>query len=103
MSNFYGFDLGATHARYLQKLITTNQDADRLFAELMAMMVQMLDGDGSQDQHYSTIQQRFGFASVAVARAAYSELTSCYSKTRNDDQVDHVRTARDQLYARLTS
>lgn len=103
MSSFYNYSPGTgTHAQYLKRVITTNQDGDRFFDELMAMMTQMLDGDGSADAHFATIQVRFGFDSVAVARAAYNELSSAYSKTRGNDAVDHVRDARQQLYARLT-
>lgn len=102
MSNFYKYDPASTHGKFLQSAIRCNQDADRLLADVMAMMVQMLDGDGSEDQHYATVQARFGFDSVAAAHAAFNELSSAFSKTRGDDQVDHVRAARDQLYARLT-
>lgn len=102
MSAFCLFDLGSTHGPFLQRCINTNKDADRYFAELIAMMRQMLDGDGSQDQHYATIQVRFGFESVTTAHAAFLELDSAYGKTSGDDAVDHVRAARDQLFARLT-
>lgn len=102
MSNFYKYDLGSTHGGMLQKAILTNRDGDRLLADVRAIMVQMLDGDGSVDAHYATIQARFGFESVAAARAAFAEIDSAYNKTSGDGQVDHVRVARDQLFARLT-
>lgn len=102
MSNFYNYSPASTHGKFLQALVALNQDADRAFEELAATMTQMLDGDGSQDADYATIQVRFGFDSVAVAHAAYSELMSAFSKTSGDGQTDHVRTARDQMAARFT-
>lgn len=102
MSNFYRYDPASTHGKYLQDAIVTNQRADRCLADVMAVMVQMLDGDGSDDAHFATIQARFGFESVAAAHAAFNEISAAYGKTRGDEQVDHVRAARDQLFARLT-
>lgn len=102
MSNFYGYGNGSTHGHFLKEVIDQNRDADRHFAELMAMMTQMLDGDGSQDAHFTTIQSRFGFDNVAEARAAFNELNAAFSKTSGNDAVASVRAARDQLYARLT-
>lgn len=102
MSNHYLYNpSGSTHGKFLQRVITANDDGDHWFKELMAMLIQMLDGDGSQDAHFATITTRFGFADTTVAHAAYNELSSAYSKTSGDGNVSSVRAARDQLFARF--
>ena len=104
MSNFYKYDPSAsTHGRFLQRAITSINDGDRWLEELMNLLAQMLDGDGSQDAHYATITTRFGFADTTTAHAAYSELSSLFSKTSGNGSVSNVRAARDQAVARFMS
>lgn len=104
MANFYNYSASSsTHGRFLQRVVSSISDGDHWFKELMAMMAQMLDGDGSQDAHFATITTRFGFPDTATAHAAYSELLSCYSKTSGDGSVSSVRAARDQFVARFTT
>lgn len=104
MANFYNYNAtGSTHGRFLQRVVGTVSDGDHWFRELMALMAQMLDGDGSQDAHYATITTRFGFPDTATAHAAYSELQSCYGKISGDSSVSSVRAARDQFVARFTT
>lgn len=103
MSSSYGYTTTSTHGKFLQRLITANQDADRYFSDTMAMFVQMLDGDGSQDAHYATITTKFGFPDTTTAHNAYNELQSAFGKTSGNGSVSSVKAARDQLYARLTA
>jgi hypothetical protein len=77
------------------------EESDDLFTDVRDMMIQMRDGDGSQDAHYDNIATRFGFETSAKARAAFEELDSAYSKTSGNDSVSNVRAARDQFYAKL--
>ena len=73
MANFYNYAASSsTHGRFLQRVVSSISDGDHWFKELMAMMAQMLDGDGSQDAHFATITTRFGFPDTATAHAAYS-------------------------------
>lgn len=103
MANFYNYSpTTSTHGKFLQRVVSSVSDDDRWFKDLMAMMVQMLDGDGSQDSHYATIVTRFGFPDNGTAHAAYNELQSCYSKISGDGSVSSVRAARDQFVARFT-
>lgn len=109
MSSFYMYGLGSSHGAFLQNAINASIEADRaanaalaLLTEVRAIMVQMLDGDGSQDAHYSTIQARFGFSDVVTARAAFAEIDSAWGNSTNNDSRAAVKAARDQLFARLT-
>jgi hypothetical protein len=89
------------YGRRLRSMLATNEDADDQLADLISLMTQMRDSDGSQDVHYAEITSRFGFATDAKARAAYDELQSAYSKTSGNGSVSDVRAARDQMFAKL--
>ena len=107
MSNHIFFDDNTQYGRRLRQVLGANETADDIFADVRDVMVQMLEGDGSQDAHYSTIATRFGFKDIngavssAVAHAAFLEIDSAYSKTSGDGTVSNVRAARDQLFAKL--
>lgn len=101
MSNFYPYNpTGTTHGKYIQRDVSANSDADRWRQELHDMLVQQLDGDGSQDSHYATIVTLYGFADQATAHAWFNEFMSCFGKTSGDGDVSSVRAARDQYCAR---
>ena len=89
------------YGRSLRRMLNLSEEADDLFTDVRDVMIQMRDGDGSQDAHYAEVTSRFGFASDAKARAAFEELDSAYSKTSGNGSVSNVRAARDQLYAKL--
>lgn len=95
------FNDALPYGRMLRLLLSTAEDSDDLMADVRDVMIQMRDGDGSQDIHYAEVTQRFGFASDAKARAAFEELDSAYSKTSGNGSVSNVRAARDQLFAKL--
>lgn len=103
-SNYYLYNpTGSTHGKFLQRVVSSMADADHWFKELMNLLAQMLEGDGSQDAHFATITTRFGFPDNATARAAYNELLSSYGKISGDGSVSSVRAARDQMVARFTA
>ncbi len=89
------------YGRLLRRFLNMAEESDDMFSDVRDVMLQMRDGDGSQDVHYAEITSRFGFPSDAKARAAYEELDSAYSKTSGNGSVSNVRAARDQLFARL--
>lgn len=95
------FNDQTAYGRMLRRALQLNEEGDGLLRDVRAVMIQMRDGDGSQDAHYAEVTSRFGFASDAKARAAFEELDSAYSKTSGDGSVSNVRAARDQLYDRL--
>lgn len=89
------------YGRQLRRLLDMSEEADDLFTDVRDVMIQMRDGDGSQDAHYAEVTSKFGFASDAKARAAFEELDSAYAKTSGNGSVSNVRAARDQLFAKL--
>lgn len=90
-----------TYGRMLRRAVNASEEADDLLKDVRDVMIQMRDGDGSQDAHYAELTNRFGFTSDAKARAAFEELDSAYSKTSGDGSVSNVRAARDQLFSKL--
>jgi hypothetical protein len=95
------FDDTGQYGRLLRTAIRTNETADELLREIVSLFEAMLDGDGSQDAHYTEVTIRFAFPSNALAHAAFNELASAHSKTNGNGAVTNVRAARDQLFAYL--
>jgi hypothetical protein len=97
----------------LRNLLDTMERGDDLMIDVRDVMIQMRDGDGTQNVHYAEVVKRFGFADYtptqgsptdeqnAKARAAFEELDSAFLKTSGNGSVSNVRTARDQLFAKL--
>jgi hypothetical protein len=99
--NHIHFDDTTQYGRLLRQMIRTNEAADDQLADVMSLMQSMLDGDGSQDAHYTELTVRFAFPSNAIAHAAFNELASAYAKTSGNGAVTNVRAARDQMFAYL--
>ena len=89
------------YGRKLRALLQKMEESDDLFIDVRDVLIQMRDGDGSQDAHYAEVTSKFGFASDAKAKAAFLELDSAFSKTSGNGPVDNVKAAREQLYAKL--
>lgn len=89
------------YGRMFRRMLQMMEEADDLMTDVRDVMIQMRDGDGTQDVHYAEVTSRFGFASDAKARAAFEELDSAYAKTSGNGSVSNVRAARDQLFAKL--
>lgn len=99
--NHIHFNDQLPHGRMLRRLLNKAEESDDEFSDVRDVMIQMRDGDGSQDAHYAEVTARFGFVSDAKARAAFEELDSAYSKTSGNGSVSNVRAARDQFFAKL--
>ncbi len=95
------FNDQSQYGRSLRRFLQMAEEADDLMKDVRDCMIQMRDGDGSQAVHYAEVTTRYGFASDAQSKAAFDELDSAYSKTSGDGTVSTVRTARDQLFAKL--
>src|SRR5262245_6053915 len=91
------------YGRILRRFLQSSEESDDLFTDVRDVMIQMRDGaDNAGDpSNYAEVKTRFGFATDADARNAFLEIDSAYSKTSGNGQVDNVRAARDQLYAKL--
>lgn len=95
------FNKTSQYGAMLWRLLRQLEEGDDLFSDIRDVMIQMRDGDGSQDTHYAEVRIRFGFETDAKARAAFEEIDSAYSKTSGNGSVSNVRAARDQLFAKL--
>ncbi len=97
------FNDQSQYGRMLRRMLQMSEEADDLMADVRDLMIQMRDGaDNAADPtNYSEITTRFGFGSNTIARAAFLELDSAYSKISGNGSVDSVRAARDQLFNKL--
>jgi hypothetical protein len=107
------FNKNTQYGAALRRMLDTNESADDQMPDVRDTMIQMRDGDGSQNVHYAEIVKRYGFADYdptqgaptdaqnAKARAAFEEIDSAFSKTSGDGSVSSVRSARNQLFAKL--
>jgi hypothetical protein len=113
MEQHIHFDATTQYGTLLRDMLRTNEAADDKIADLRDLLIQMRDGDGSNNAHYANIVKRLRVADYtptqgeptdaqnAKARALFEELDSAYSKTSGNGSVSNVRAARDQLYAKL--
>lgn len=113
------FNDGTKYGGMLRKLLNQIEQGDELFVDVRDVMIQMRDGDGSQASHYAEVTKQFGFggfeptgdygsgvgvpsaAQNALAKSAFDELDSAFSKTSGNGSVSNVRAARDQFIAKL--
>lgn len=112
--NHISFNANTHHGRMLRQMLDLMEQGDDMMVDVRDAMIQMRDGDGSQNVHYDQVTRKFGFgdydvtvggvptdAQNAKARAAFEELDSAFSKTSGNGNVSNVRAARDQLFAKL--
>lgn len=95
------FDDTTQYGRLLRNMLRTNEAADDQLADMISLVQSMIDGDGSQDAHYTEVTVRFGFLNNAGAHAAFNELASAFAKTSGNGAVTNSRAARDQVFAYL--
>lgn len=65
---------------------------------LKATMALMIDGDGSQDSHFTYLANQFGFDTPALAKAGWEELNSLLFKLNTNDSVSDVNAALLQVF-----
>jgi hypothetical protein len=107
------FDDTTKYGAKLRAFLAKAEESDDAFVDIRDVMVQMRDGDGSQNIHYAEVVKRFKFggydptqgnptdAQNALARAAFEEIDSAFAKTSGNGLVSNVRAARDQMFAKL--
>jgi hypothetical protein len=100
-SSYVFFDQSTQFGRQLRDLLSSAEHSDHLFTQVRDVMLQMRDGDGTSAVHYAEVTTRFGFETDAKAKSAFEELDAAYAKTSGDGSVTNVRSARDQLFAKL--
>ena len=107
------FDETSQYGRKLRSCLNLMEQSDDAQVDVRDMLIQMRDGDGSQDAHYSNVVVRLGVegytatqgdptaAQLAKARSIFEEFDSAFSKTSGNGSVTNVRAARDQVVAKL--
>lgn len=86
------------HGRQLRRHLQMLEESTEGFADVLATMALMLDGDGSSTTHFDYVTSKYGFESNEAAMAAWNELNSLYSKFNSDNQVSNVKSAFTQAF-----
>lgn len=86
------------HGRLLRHALASLEQGQEGLVDILAAMILMIDGDGSQVTHFDEVMSRFGFPSTTVAKAAYDELQSVKAKITVDSSVTNVNAALVQAF-----
>jgi hypothetical protein len=89
------------HGRILRRVLNGAETYLEEGQELLLTGAQMIDGDGSQDAHFTYFAARFGFADNATAHNAWNEFQSFMSKITGDGSVSNVNAAVKQALAKF--
>ena len=108
------FNRSTQYGAKLRSFLDNFERALEDFSDARDLMIQMIDGDGSAISHFDELVRRFGFgnydvttqgaptdAQRTVAKAAYDEMQSAYSKVSGNGSVSNVNAALLQLFAKL--
>lgn len=95
------YNTGTQHGAMLRNGLTLLEDGLDRLNDLKATMQLMIDGDGSDALHFAYMQEKFGFADNASAKAAWDELNSLLAKLNTDAQVSSVNAALLQAFAKF--
>ena len=112
MAGHIYWDETTKHGAMLRLMLAANESGDDQMADMRELLIQMREGDGSQNAHYANVVKRCKIGGyepnqgdpndtqLAMARSLFEELDSAFSKTSGNGNVSNVRAARDQLYAK---
>lgn len=92
------FDQRSQHGSMLRNLLNQLEFGRDTLFDMVATMQLMLEGDGTQDAHYSYMTTKFGFPDVATAHTAYNELVALQAKLNTNASVTNVLAAMDQAF-----
>lgn len=92
------FNGGTQHGALLRRGLLGLEEALSRLNEIKNTMALMIDGDGSDASHFAYMQDKFGFADNAGAKAAWEELNSALFKLNTNDSVSSVNAALLQLF-----
>jgi hypothetical protein len=90
-----------SHGRDLRRCLQQMEESHVGLNDVLLVMAQMIDGDGSQAAHFTYVTTKFGFDSDAKSKAAWDELQSLASKFNTDASVSSVKAALAQAFARF--
>lgn len=92
------FNDNTQYGKLLRSPLNKMEEAISEFIEIKGTMQLMLDGNGSDDSHYSYMQEKFGFLDNASAHSAWNELNSVLYKLTTNETTDHVYDALLQVF-----
>lgn len=92
-ANAYGY--------HLRKALSALEDGRDDLTDILATMVQMIDGDSGNAANYTYMTERYGFTDNATAKACFDELNSALGKLNTDGSVSNVHAAMNQCFAKL--
>lgn len=98
------FNRGTVHGAQMRQVIDNLERAYEGLDDLFLMMERMIDGNGSDAAHFTYMQDKFGFSSNAVAKAAFEELASLRGKLRTTGDgvtTTHVKDAIEQVFSKF--
>ena len=110
--NHIHFNKTSQYGSRVANSLTQMENADDQQADVRDMLLQIIDGDGSQISHFDEVVKRLEVLDYVpnqavtdpqrtAARNLWLEIDSAYSKTSGDGSVLNVRSARNQLYSKL--
>ena len=90
---------GATHAQLIAAALNKLESGHEALKDLIATMALMINGDGTQEAHFTSyIITAFGFPDAATAKAGWDELNSIHAKLTTDASVTDVQAALLQAF-----
>jgi hypothetical protein len=92
----------STHGKFVQSAVTSLKDGKRRLADLMGILSQMINGDGSQDVHYAYMTTALGCPDDATAHLLFNELNTNALKLSTDASVTTLNASLEQLFSKLT-
>lgn len=95
------FNRSLQRSQDLSHVVKTMEQADYQLDRLVDIMTNLLEGDGTDPTHFTTIVTEYGFENNAKAKAAYELLKGVNDINNSTGQVTDVRLARRRLISRL--
>jgi hypothetical protein len=97
----YQFNDQLQHGRILRRVLNGAESFLDEGQDLLTAGAQMIDGDGSQDAHFTYFTTKFGFPDNATARNAWNEFQSVMSKITGNGSVTDTNAAIVQALAKF--
>lgn len=92
------FNQSTQHGLLLRRAVADLELGLEALNDVLAVMVTMIDGDGSQASHFTYATSKFGFESDAGAKSAFDELNSLAFKLNTNSSVSDTNAALLQAF-----
>lgn len=94
-------DPNTEYGRQVRRALQLLREGKDLLNDVLDIVAQMRDGDGSQAAHYAYATPFFGTTSDAKTKAMADELSSLAFKLNTNSSVSDVHAAMEQAFAKL--